>query len=172
MSGSETTRRFSDTLAVLEGERDRETIRRLVAEASEIGNIVSPHTFPGPEGPAPSGKPIEEPSPTSRPPSAMSSSARAGPPWSGRRPRQSRRSALYGCRHRHHGNGGCEDSLHLGPLRSQRFRPSDRARRSRSLTHATWSEGRWVKDGNGNWSWRFGRATPSSRSRSRFTVPS
>lgn len=46
----QTLKKFIDALGRLEAERDLESIVRLFAPASEIGNVVSPEKFQGPEG--------------------------------------------------------------------------------------------------------------------------
>jgi ketosteroid isomerase-like protein len=44
------TQQFIEALAALERDRDPEPMRRLFAADSQIGNIVSPREFSGPEG--------------------------------------------------------------------------------------------------------------------------
>ena len=50
MSDAETTERFIETLHALERERDLDAITGLFGAESDIGNIVSPREFRGPEG--------------------------------------------------------------------------------------------------------------------------
>lgn len=46
----QTAERFIEALAKLEAERDLETIVGLFAERCEVGNVVAPEKFEGPEG--------------------------------------------------------------------------------------------------------------------------
>jgi predicted ester cyclase len=50
MSDREVTNRFIDALHALEREHDLESIASLYAAESEIGNVVSPRQFTGPDG--------------------------------------------------------------------------------------------------------------------------
>jgi hypothetical protein len=83
------TQQFIDALAALERERDLEPITGLFGPDSNIGNIVSPREFSGPDGLAPSGRRIGrafgDVSSTFRT-VIVSASVTAAPTWSGRRP--------------------------------------------------------------------------------------
>lgn len=50
MSAQTATEQFMDALAALERDRDVESIGALFAAESEIGNLVTPRHFSGPEG--------------------------------------------------------------------------------------------------------------------------